>query len=273
MSEPTGYILLSRKLFKSDLWLQKRVFSDVEAWIDIIQTAQWRDRVFETEKFGAIELKRGEFIGSVRRFEKRWKWSKSKVGRFLEANRKLGRIVGQRSGRYGTVYLVANYDSYQLTPENLGQKSGQTTGQKLGQERIQVLPNTSNSQLTGSDSTPDSASPPKPSALDRLPKDSADKAFTTWGSRLGVVNYAQLRKVLLDCVDAGIPHDQLADAVDAYADFIEGLDERELQFNRPSPEKFATEAQRWARLGLQGYATLHGLTERGKLLTRHVKFA
>jgi hypothetical protein len=261
---PAGHLKLARKLFASDpFWLERRPFSRFEAWLDLLQRAQWRDRVFETEKYGKIELKRGEVIVSYRKFAQRWNRSAPWVQRFIKAIHQLNRAAIQRSIQAGTVYLIVNYDAYQRN--SLGADTpGDTPGDTPTDTRKKAVVTRSSKKQKGSD-----ANASVPSSLDRLPKSIADEAFNLWGERLGVVNYGKLRNALLGCVDAGIPLDQLRNAVDAYADWFEGMGERDRTFNRPDPIRFAAEAQRWARLGQQTYVTLDGVTERGRLLNIH----
>jgi hypothetical protein len=267
MKAPVGHIKLSRKFFASPEWVGPRVFPEADAWIDLIQMAQWQDRVFHTKRFGTIELKRGEFVGSVRRLAKRWSWSEYAVRAFLGHAQQITRITAQRITQAGTVYLVVNYDSYQSTTSKsrTANRTADRTPDRTREKQLSI-PKQVNTQLGAAS---DDAEPAVPSSLERLPKSTADAAYTIWGSRLGAINYPRLRNALMGCVEVGIAHELLPNAVDAYADWFEGLADRDKQFNSPSPERFATEAQRWARLGQQGYATLDGPTERGMLLLKN----
>jgi hypothetical protein len=66
----TGHINIARKAFDPTIgdrfWLEPRAFSKWEAWMDMIQLAQWRPHKMTTTKFGTIELGRGELILSIR---------------------------------------------------------------------------------------------------------------------------------------------------------------------------------------------------------------
>ena len=129
-----GHIKLSRKAFDGDqgdpFWHEDREFSRWEAWVDLLQLAQWKPR-----RHAGIELSRGEFVASLRTLARRWRWSKSRVERYLEAVEKSGRVAGQRTGHAGRVYLVVNYDAYQGDRPPRGTDGGTPVGTEAGQER------------------------------------------------------------------------------------------------------------------------------------------
>jgi hypothetical protein len=61
------HVKIARKTFESDVWwLEQRALSKWEAWVDMLQLAQWGPRDLETSKFGTIHLERGEFVLSIR---------------------------------------------------------------------------------------------------------------------------------------------------------------------------------------------------------------
>lgn len=101
------------------LWEEKRERTKAEAWIDIINMAAYRDhsRPVGNER---VEIKRGEFLGSVRYLAHRWHWSNKKVWGFLNSmqSEKWKRIRKQRETQHGFVYLVVNYDIYNPPANN-----------------------------------------------------------------------------------------------------------------------------------------------------------
>lgn len=263
------YVIISRKFFQSSLWLESQPFSRACAWIDLIQLAQWRDKVYETRRFGRIELKRGEFVASGRRLAKRWGWSKHKVCDFLEEGQRQGRISAQRKGRAGTVYLIVNYDVYQHTPGKKDQQGAQLGARPGDQEQYRDLPNARIREL-GAAATEPSSTATEPSSLDILPKSVVDQCLAKWG-QFGGVNYTRLRTALLECVQVGIKADLLPDAIDVYAEWIGSLDPREQRFNTPTPERFAQQAAWFAQLGQEPiYDDKNELTRRGALLHRGI---
>lgn len=131
-----GHIKVSRKLFDGgDLfWDERRTFSRFEAWVDLIQRAAWHDVPYSTKR-GLDLLHRGEFVASLRYLSRRWNWGKNVVDRYFKACEKAGRIVGQRPGQHGRVYLIVNYDHYQSKNAVDGTVVGTVNGTATGQSR------------------------------------------------------------------------------------------------------------------------------------------
>lgn len=132
---PIGHIKLARKMFASNEdWLEPRVFSRFEAWVYMIQLAAWRQRRYQTTKYGTIELERGQFVASIRHLAGRWQWTVKTVRGYLAAGEKSGKIRAQQVTQAGTVYLLVNYDAYQSTPTDEGTAKG-TPRAHLGHKR------------------------------------------------------------------------------------------------------------------------------------------
>ncbi len=111
--EPRGHVKLARKAFESDpFWLEARVFSRWEAWVDVIQLACYAPYRFRTAH-GPVDLARGEFVASIRWLAVRFKWNLKRVRVWLVTCEKGARIRAQRQTAAGTVYLIVNYDKYQ----------------------------------------------------------------------------------------------------------------------------------------------------------------
>ena len=141
-----GYIPISRKLFESLWWLEEREFSKAEAWLDMIQSAR-----FEASSTKlllgckVIEIGRGEFPATIRFLAKRWGWNKNRVDRFLKLLISENMITTRTaSGTSQTIIKLCNYDDYNPTLEEMGQKrdkvgtdlghSGTTPGQRIIKE-------------------------------------------------------------------------------------------------------------------------------------------
>ena len=106
-----GWISIHRKIQQSDIWLDKEPFDKRSAWIDLIMMANHEDRqVMFNGKF--IEVKRGEKITSLKQLSERWRWSRSKVKRFLNLLESGSMIELKTKQRY-TSYKVVNYNVYQ----------------------------------------------------------------------------------------------------------------------------------------------------------------
>jgi hypothetical protein len=82
MAKEEGYLLMFRSLFKHHFWVEKRVFSKFEAWVDLIRTANYKEKKILV-KSSMVGLQRGQIAVSLRDLAKKWSWSKNKVARFL----------------------------------------------------------------------------------------------------------------------------------------------------------------------------------------------
>lgn len=281
-----GWIAVPRAMFADDpLWTERRPRTKWEAWVDVVQMAASAPYEHVTDH-GVIHLERGEVLLSLRFMAERWDWSVKLVRRWLASGPIRARLRAQRKAYDGTVYLVVNYDTYSLPARPKGTEKGTETGNDRAQRghKIDNLDNSDNLSFwsstesdpaSGPDSGPESdpeSDPEEPTspALRKLPKRFADAAYTTWGERFGAVNYGRLRKALLACVDAGVPPERLADAVDGYADWQTTLSDRERQFNPPSPEILARDIRRWDRLGQMPLKANGDLTERGRLFFKNL---
>jgi hypothetical protein len=127
-----GHIKISRKAFDpvdGDVWwLKPRVYSHWEAWMYLIQLAQWHPKTLATRQFGSVDLERGEFVASRRALAKQFQWGEKAVRIFLRDCQNMDRLKAQREAQAGTVYLIVNYDTYQNTPTAEGQGDGPPKG-------------------------------------------------------------------------------------------------------------------------------------------------
>lgn len=77
------YIPIARKFFESEEWTAPRIFSEQEAWLDMVFLACFADHEIDLGKDGILHLDRGEFYYPQRQLAKRWGWPLSKVNRYL----------------------------------------------------------------------------------------------------------------------------------------------------------------------------------------------
>lgn len=77
------YIPIARKFFESEEWTAPRIFSEQEAWLDMVFLACFADHAIDLGKDGILHLERGEFYYPQRQLAKRWGWPLSKVNRHL----------------------------------------------------------------------------------------------------------------------------------------------------------------------------------------------
>src|SRR3546814_15675068 len=91
-----------------------------EAWLALIEEAAYEERSYRIGKH-VVKAERGQLVGSVRLFAERWKWSKSRVGRFLK-RLEIEAMIGTQGGTDYSVITICNYEVYQ-SPQ-IGRASG-----------------------------------------------------------------------------------------------------------------------------------------------------
>jgi hypothetical protein len=108
-----GWIKIHREITKH--W----IFQDAEKfkwWIDMIFLASYEDnRTVIGNKI--VEVKRGQFLGSLSFFMKRWGVSKERVINFLRLLQSDG-MINKVSDKNVTLITICNYESYQDVPDN-----------------------------------------------------------------------------------------------------------------------------------------------------------
>lgn len=110
-----GYIAISRKLFSNPIWTDKREFSRAEAWIDLIQTAAWKDGNRLLIEGQMISWDRGQIAASVRFLKTRWGWaSNGKITRFLKMLSD-ERMIFVNTEQAVSIITLCKYDDYNIT--------------------------------------------------------------------------------------------------------------------------------------------------------------
>lgn len=106
-----GWISLHREIKDHWLYQEKRQFSKLEAWLDILLNVNHADKKVMI-KNSLFLVKRGDSINSLDTWAKRWNWNKSRVRRFLSLleNESMICIFNETKT---TRLTVCNYDNYQ----------------------------------------------------------------------------------------------------------------------------------------------------------------
>ena len=107
-----GYLKLHRKSFVHKFWTKSRVFSEFEAWIDLLQSARY-DGTEHIEYIVGREIRygRGQCPASIRFLAKRWNWGEKKVRSFLvELKRDKSITIDDSQGM--NVITICKYDKY-----------------------------------------------------------------------------------------------------------------------------------------------------------------
>lgn len=107
-----GYLKLWRRFQTNELWMEPRVFSKAEAWIDILFEVRYHEKPVKVQ-FGykTIICHRGESLNSIETWAYRWGWSKSKVVRFF-GMLKNRNAIETHSETQTTRLIVCNYNAY-----------------------------------------------------------------------------------------------------------------------------------------------------------------
>jgi len=105
-----GWIKLHRKIREHWIYQDDRVFSRYEAWTDLLMRANYKDtKVLLGNEL--LEVKRGQFITSIRKLCETWQWSNTKVNSFLKLLEQDG-MIAYKSDTKKTVITIAKYDIY-----------------------------------------------------------------------------------------------------------------------------------------------------------------
>jgi len=109
-----GYIAIYRKIEDHPFYKERREFSKLEAWIDILMQVQHSEKPIKV-LFGmkVIVCNYGESLNSVLTWAKRWHWSESKVRRYFKLLSNLKQVEVQ-SEVQTTRLIVLNYSKYDL---------------------------------------------------------------------------------------------------------------------------------------------------------------
>lgn len=107
----SGWIKIHRSITDHWLYNEKRVYSKLEAWYDLLLNVNYCDAK-TIIKGKLFEVKRGQSIMSLESWGKRWNWDKSKVRRFFNLLQNDSMIV-LVCDNITTQLTICNYDSYQ----------------------------------------------------------------------------------------------------------------------------------------------------------------
>lgn len=112
-----GFIRLSRSFFNNKIWKSAREYSLCEAWLDLIQSAQFESETATTSIGGhEVTSKRGQYPASVRFLAKRWGRTEKWVRVNLKKLEDEGMIEVDVSQGISVITLV-NYDKYNPVSE------------------------------------------------------------------------------------------------------------------------------------------------------------
>ena len=126
-----GWISLNRSLFDNELWTSEP-FSRGQAWVDLLLLANHKDSYFY-KRGNKITVKRGELGRSCVELSDRWKWSRTKVNKFLKDLEKEQQIKVVKTSITQVVTIV-NYDKFQAKGQQTGQQKSSESAAKVQQK-------------------------------------------------------------------------------------------------------------------------------------------
>jgi hypothetical protein len=130
----SGWIKIHRSITDHWLYNEKRTYSKLEAWYDLLLNVNYSDT--KTIIKGKLyEVKRGQSIMSLDSWAKRWNWDKSKVRRFLNVLEK-DEMIKLVSDNITTQLTICKYESYQ----GEGNADETRTKRKRNANEIQTTP-------------------------------------------------------------------------------------------------------------------------------------
>ncbi len=130
-----GFIKLQRSFFDHWLWQEEVVFSKRESFLDLLQMAAFAPtkRVVQGK---LIEVPVGAVIASERFLSVRWKWSRTKVRRFLKML-ETDQMIEQKKDQGESVIFLCNYEKH----SGMGSEEKTTKEPETSQGRATGEPN------------------------------------------------------------------------------------------------------------------------------------
>lgn len=110
MAETEGWIKLHRQLILNSLWTDEP-FSRGQAWVDLLLLANHKDGYIRVRGI-KIPVLRGQVGWSEAKLSERWKWSRTKVRKFILELQKEQQIEQQKNNQTSIITIV-NYELYQ----------------------------------------------------------------------------------------------------------------------------------------------------------------
>lgn len=133
MSE-RGVFAVDRGVFDHAVLQERsRPYCKVKAWMWLVAEAAWKPMSVRVSGQW-VRLERGELAHSVRFMADKWKWSKSRVHRFL-IDLENESMIGTAAKTGITVISISKYDDYQRVSLPSKEENGTPSGTAAGQQR------------------------------------------------------------------------------------------------------------------------------------------
>src|SRR5262249_3070576 len=125
----SGWIKLHRQIQGSRIYPSKRRYTQFEAWIDLLLSANWEDSQIR-RGYQRIDVKRGQVFTSRVALAQKWAWDRKSVLRFLLSLHRDNMVDIKTSKGRDTGYTlltILNYEKYQgdeSTPLDIKNNTG-----------------------------------------------------------------------------------------------------------------------------------------------------
>ena len=117
-----GWIKLHRQIQDNGFWTCES-FTRGQAWVDLLLLASYTESFFYVRGV-KVNLERGQLAWGEVKLSERWKWSRSKLRKFLKDLEKEQQIK-QHNSNVIQVITILNYDKYQEKEQQSEQQSEQ----------------------------------------------------------------------------------------------------------------------------------------------------
>jgi hypothetical protein len=118
-----SFIKLSRAVFDLKEWEEVREFSKFEAFLDLIQMAEYKKEGSVVKyKNHKIKIERGQIFASLSYLQNRWNWSsRGKVDKYLKSLKNRDSLETEKR-QFGNILTLVNYDLYNSKETDLKQQ-------------------------------------------------------------------------------------------------------------------------------------------------------
>ena len=108
-----GWVKLSRKIMRNDLWQNSGPYDQRSAWIYLLLSATYEEStIFNDASKSVIKLSPGQILTSIKSLCEKWVWGYAKVSRYLDNLESMGMITQNRTTKY-TIITLTNWSKYQ----------------------------------------------------------------------------------------------------------------------------------------------------------------
>lgn len=130
--DKAGWIVLSRSLLDSSIWTMNEPHNYKSAWIDLLLMVNHEDGEIITRQGKVLKIPRGATYTSIHRLAERWRWSDSKVRRYLDVLSD-AQMIKRTGEQTGTLISLVNYGNFQGARRALDRtddRAGDRTGDR-----------------------------------------------------------------------------------------------------------------------------------------------